>query len=433
MFAALVRRERRPLWGALSLILVAGIVLSMSSAASAKARLEASAERDARVIAQTTLTPMLETGDVEAPVPDARAQELTAQIQSQILSTGTVDGVTIYSSIGRILYAADLAMIGTRPSYLTDFLFEVAHTATQSQVHGDELITYTPVWLKPGGTVAIAAVSQPIGPIDDRATGSWYLIAMVLGGLFLLSTSLFAMTFRAAAAPAPSLVQVYETIQRREPRELRAHGPVGVPGGPAYVQAGFREAEEGRQAAERRAAALEENFKGLQQQFKQTLEQLKEAEGRLAVKDVETTTTGGELDTLRDQLRDTAERLHKAELDSNAMRERHALRTKELDDVKSQLERVRRNPLADDELAKRLEEAQRRAEQAEARAAEAERELERMRNELEYTNDKFHMTKLSEALRELDNDVVLDEDEDDVLDHPKVLYSKPFSAPGKVR
>ncbi len=369
MLGALVPRERGALWGVLSFVLVAGIALSLSSAASARARRQAHAERDARLLVRT-IVPMLEDRDLEAPVSDTRAQELDDQIQSQLISRGTVDEVTIYSTHGRILYDSNHSVIGTRPPQLNDFLLEVARDGARGQVRGDQLITYVAVRLRPGGPGSIVALAQPLDALNGRTTAYPLLIAMGLGTLALLIGSLFAKRSRAATS-APSVEHVYELTPQAIASSTAARPP--PPGSPSYVHPGFRAVEEARRAAEHRAAELEEDFKSLQRRFNQTLELLKRAEGRL---ESETATPGGELTSLRDQLRDTAERLHKAELDNNALRERYVLRTKELAEVKGQLEGLRSRPSAEAELATRLENAERRA-AADRRAWDVQQELQR--------------------------------------------------------
>lgn len=377
MLGALVRPQRRALWGALSFVLVAGIALSLSSTASARARRQAQVERDARLLVHGTIVPMLQDRDLEAPVSDTRAQELDDQIRSQIISRGTIDEVTIYSTHGRILYDSNHQVIGTRPPHLTGFLLDVLHDGAKSQVHGDQLITYVPVRLRPGGPGSIIAVAQPLDPLNGRTTAFPLLIAIGLGALSLLIGSLFAKRSQAATS-APSVEHVYELTPK--PVASSTAATPSPPGSPSCVHPGFRAVEEARRAAEHRAAELEEDFKNLQRRFNQTLEQLNQAEGRL---ESDTATPGGELTSLRDELRDIAERLHKAELDNNALRERYALRTKELEEVKNQLEGLRSRASAEAELATRLENAERRAARAERRAWDAQQELQRLWSELE--------------------------------------------------
>ena len=410
MVGALARRERRPLWGTLAFILAVGIGLSLYAAATTHAQVTTDAEREARLVAQTRIAPLLQPQDLEAPIEGERAVSLGAEIKNAITSVGPIDGVTIYSSLGRILYDTDRSLIGTRPSYLTDFLFAVANTSTRSQIHGAELQTYVPLWLKPGGTTVVVEMSQPFGSIAGAANAPWYRLAIGLGALLLVTATLFGFTLRSRAL-VPVFTPTEYTGTNTTPRQrVRSDQAAGSP---LYLQPGFKELEKQRQEATRRADTVETNYRGLQQQFKATLEELKKAEARLEMMDNETSTTDGDLRALRDQLRDTSERLHKAEIDNNAMRERLALRNTELDEINGKLRAMRRSDAEMNELRARVYSAERRA-------AEMEHEVERIESELDYTASRFHLTKLSEALREMDNDVVV-EDDDDLYDHPRLI------------
>ena len=420
MVGALARRERRPLWGTLAFILAVGIGLSLYAAATTRAQVTTDAEREARLVAQTRIAPLLQPKDLEAPIEGDRAISLGAEIKDAITGVGPIDGVTIYSSLGKILYDADRSLISTRPSYLTDFLFAVANTSTRSQLHGDELQTYVPLWLKPGGTTVVVEMSQSFGSIADAANAPWYRLAIGLGAMFLATATLFGFTLRSRALE-PAFTPTEYTGTNTTPRQ-RARSDKHAAGAPLYLQPGFRELEEQRQEATRRADTAETNYRGLQQQFKATLEELKRAEARLEMMENETSTSGGDLRALRDQLRDTSERLHKAELDNNAMRERLALRNTELDEINEKLRAMRRSDAEMNGLRARVDTAERRA-------AEMEHEVERIESELEHTVSRFHLTKLSEALREMDNDVVVEED-DDLYDHPRLIIGQ---SAGEVR
>ena len=98
----------------------------------------------------------------------------------------------------------------------------------------------------------------------------------------------------------------------------------------------FVEAQEARAKAERRAESSASALKELQAQFA-TLDELKAAEALMQMTDEASTHSEGEIQALRDQLRDTSERLHKTELDGNALRERLALRQSELDEQKTRV------------------------------------------------------------------------------------------------
>jgi hypothetical protein len=414
MVGSLARRQRRSLWATLTFIVAVGIGLSLYAATTTRAQVTTDAEREARLIAQTRLAPMLQPKDLEAPIQGDRAASLGTAIQSSITGVGPIDGVTIYSSLGRILYDADRSLIDTRPASLTDFLFSVANTSTQSQIRGEELQTYVPVWLNPGGTTVIVKMSQPFGALASAADAPWYRLAIGLGVLCLAMATLFGLTLR-DRAPEPVPAPTVYTGTNTTPREKAQKGTVAA-GTPLYLQAGFQELEEQRQVAMNRAEAAEGNYRGLQQQFKLSLEELKRAEARLEMMDKRTSSTDGDLQALRDQLRDTSERLHKAEIDNNAMRERLALRNTQLEEINGKLLAMRKSDAELNELRTRVATAERRA-------AEMEHEVERIETELDDTASRFHLTKLSEALREMDNEVIVEED-DELYIHPRLIIGQ---------
>jgi septal ring factor EnvC (AmiA/AmiB activator) len=170
---------------------------------------------------------------------------------------------------------------------------------------------------------------------------------------FLWQTTQFDPGWFRVASAAAGLLLVYGlsiafSPRRADPREDTPAGGSGP---------GYRDLEQARALAEHRCAELQETVTGLRAQFKQMLEELKIAEARLAMREHEAETSGADLTTLRKQLRETSGRLRKAELDNHALRERLAIRSKELDELKGQLTR---------------------------------------------TTEKLHLSKLSEALRELE-------------------------------
>ncbi|HEU4529364.1 MAG TPA: hypothetical protein VFT80_15735 [Actinomycetota bacterium] len=391
MLGSLVRRERRLLWGFLSLVVVVAIGATLVAASSARAKLTREAENEARLAAQTQLAPMLETRDLEGTITGDRADELGRAIESEILSSGPVSAVRIYSETGRVLYDADPEVVAVRPTYVRELVYGVAHGDPVSEVRAGDLLTYVPVWLEPGGRVVVAEMTQPYDPISAEATESWYRIALILGLVLLATGTLFAFSAQAASR-VPDIA------------EIQAH--------PAFV-----EVQDARVKAEKRAESTDVALKELQAQFRATLEELKEMEAMVAMTETATTHSEGEIQTLRDQLRDTSERLHKADLDNNALRERIALRQSELDEQRSRVHELeQRTPDAEtDELRRRLDVAERRA-------VELENEVDRLQSEMDRAADRFHMAKLTEALREFDNDEPVG-DEDDIFEHPKVIFS----------
>jgi hypothetical protein len=308
--------------------------------------------------------------------------------------------VRLYSETGRILYDADPSVVTVKPTFLQDLMYTVANGTTVGEVRQGMLQTYVPVWVTPGGTVVVAEMSQPYGPIAAAGDRPWYLFAAVLGLLLLGTAALLVRSIR-ATAHAPSMIRIES-------------------------QPGFRSLEQARQQAEQRAKAADAALKELQVQFRTKLNELKAAEARAKMSENESIRLDEEMQALREQLRETSERLHTAEIENDALRERLALRQVELERFKTQAPQLVDNSPEIDQLRRRLETAERRA-------TEMEAEVDRIEAELDYTSNKYHMVKLTEALREFDNDEV-GEDEADLAEHPKVLFNvRPSSQHGQGR
>lgn len=390
MFARSHRRERRAVWGSLTLIIVIAIGGTLAAAASSRTRLTERAATDARLAAQTQLAPLLTARDLEGPITGERARELSEAIRAEIIATGPIEKIRLYSKLGRILYDADPQVVTVRPSFVRDLIYRVATGRAESIVREGHLLTYVPLWTSPGGTVVVAEMSQPYGPIEAEATGVWHRIALGLGAALLATAALFVRAIRTRDR-AISLV------------EVRAH--------PEFVAA-----EDARARAEQRAAAAEAALTDVRRQLRAALDEISTMERAMEMLDQDDRSE--EVRSLRDQLRDTAERLHAVERDNAALRERLALRQRELDEHRARLLQLEtRTPSAE------VEELRRSLEAAERRATELESEVERLEAELDATAGSLHLAKLSEALREIDNDETLVELDEGAAEGPTVVFA----------
>jgi len=399
------RRHRQGLWIAASLVLALGIGAAMWTAAQARAEAISRATMEARVAAQTRLAPLLAPRDLTAPVVGQRAGSLGAAIGREILSASPIDEIRIYSAGGRVLYARDARIVGTRPSYIRDRVAEVAGGATSSWVRGGLLQTHVPIWLTQGGTVAVAELSQPVGPLAAEANGPWYGLAIGLGVLLIGSVAMVARTVR-ASMPAPVAATASPSGQARR---------LG-PDAPADEHPGFRGLEEARRRAELRAEEAEESVRAVRAQLEDALARIEEMEEERMITRTSTTRGEGEIQALRDQLRETANRLHEVETENASLRERLAL---------AERERTAASDGSDVAgLRARVEEAERRADEL----AEA---MTRLEAELEYTRNRFHMSMLTAALREFDNDAIQIEETNG--DHDAVVVHRSPLRAGKVR
>lgn len=437
MFDSLARRRRRPLWAWTAVLLLGAAVACVLMASGARSAALEEASTDARLAAQTKLATLLEPRDLIAPVVGERAVELGAAIQAQITSTGPIDDVRIYSSLGRILYADDPTIVGTRPSYLRDSTFEVASGEPMTQVRGSVLQTLVPIWLSPGGTVVVAEMSQPAGTVGSSATTPWYAAAAACGLLMVGAIALVVASSR-PQAPAPVPVQVFPAMdQAPAPNRSREHPrPQPAPVDRREVE----EAQRSRRNAESRAEAAEQNLHGLQKQLAEALEANRELQAHLVAAQSTTHTSDSEADALRRQLGETTERLNRAEIDAKALRERLSLRQQELEESQSKLASAHASAGAVEELERRLEAAETRTgeleelrarlESAEGRADEMAGEMARMEADLEYTAGQFHMSKLSEALRDIEQEE--HNETDGSLEHPVIIRGNGGPG-GKVR
>jgi len=423
MVGSLTRRQRRPLWGWLSLLLLFALSASLFLATRAKAEAITAASTDARLAAQTELATLLESRDLLAPVVGERALELGAGIEAQITSVSAIDEIRIYTSLGRILYADDPEIVGTRPSYLRDLTFAVASGEAQTQVRGGVLQTLVPIWLTPGGTVVVAEMSQPVGPVVSPATATWYWTALGCGLLLIGAVAMFVLSSQAKPISMP--VHVF-------PAGPSQRVPVyPEPAQPPVHQSDGRELERSRRVADERAEAAEQNLRGIQKQLKEALARNTALEARLIAAESTTHTSDSASASLREQLRQTTERLNAAEIDTKAMRERFSLSQLELEAAQGQLASMRTTSDGIEELRQRLETAEGRADEleelrarletAEARADDMANEMTRMEADLDYAAGQFHMTKLSEALRDIEHDAIDDDGTDGSLEHPVII------------
>ena len=309
MLGSLASRRMRPIWGWFAFVLV--IALSTSLLLADGAREEALRRNAAAAehVAQAELARLLEPSDLAAPVHGDRADELGRDIDDRILSTTPIDRVRMYSALGRILYAEDAGIVGTRATYLRNLMFEIANGETAvSQIHSGSLQTLVPIWLSPGGPVGVAELSQPFGPIASKATARWYLVALVCGALLLGAAGMLVVT--SLATPRVALPRTYVGARR--------------PGQPSPTP-------NVRPAAHPRAAgspAITAPSPEQRKELDDALARITDLERRMGA----TGEREAELRALRTRLRETTDQLDRAEIDADTLRDRLALTQRALEE-----------------------------------------------------------------------------------------------------
>jgi hypothetical protein len=155
--------------------------------------------------------------------------------------------------------------------------------------------------------------------------------------------------------------------------------------------------------------------------LKDALAHAKELEERLAMNETQHSTSDGEIHALRDQLRATSERLHEAEMDNNALRERMSLRQQELEEARRMAAEFRIQSAGGD-LRHRLQ-------SADERAAELERQIDELEAWLQGSIERAtEMRFPSDELSELDDHIEIQEA--DEHDEPSVVIR---NAPERTR
>jgi hypothetical protein len=296
----------RPIWGWLAFVLV--IALSTSLLLADEAREDALRRNAAAAehVAQTELFRLLEPSDLAAPVHGDRAEELGGDIDERIFGTTPIDRVRVYSALGRILYAEDTGIVGTRATYLRDLMLEIANGETAvSQIHRGSLQTLVPIRLTPGGPVGVAELSQPFGPIASKATAGWHLVALACGALLLGAVGMVVVT--SLATPRVALPRTYVVARR--------------PGRPSPSSNAWP-------AARPRAPGAPAPSPQQRKELDDALARIEELERRVGASGER----DAELRALRAKLRVMTEQLDRAEIDADTLRDRLALTQRALEE-----------------------------------------------------------------------------------------------------
>jgi hypothetical protein len=357
--ASLISRERRPLWAALSILLVAALGGSLFLAGRARDRLVDEAAGEASALTQSALSPLLRPRDLRAPITGQRHAQVSGGIRAGVAAAGPVQGVTIWSASGRILYAEDQALEGKQDSSISDLLSKAAAGTTQSRVVSDTLEVYAPLRARSGGPVAVAQLDQPYGPVvADSASPVGIMVGLSLA--LLASLALFAASSRPQRQPdrvvyvpprptrkptteIPALsIGAADVVLPAPPAAKTVPEPAGTATPPAVTPAAVSDdlkgaLEEAVRDAEARARKAEQDFWGLQAQYKQALEEMGVLEAQVKVRDASSSQAEEEVRALREQARDAAQRSEAAEVDNKALRERLALQRTQLDESQTQI------------------------------------------------------------------------------------------------
>jgi len=338
-------RGRRSLHAVLVVLLAAASAGAFFYSSSLEDSSIREAARQARLAAQVKLAGVLTELDLEEPAGDARYQELQAEI-TRVMPVD-IEAVTLWSPSGRVLYHDDAAMIGTRPTYPREFLGDVANGSTETKVEGGLLKTFVPVWVAPGGTIAVAQLDSAVAPIVSMAE----MVRIGSGVLGLVTLLLILLLFRALKHkgkgarrdPQVALGRSGYAVTASAPRPAAKDRPKVAAEGVGVVKplrstsaAGSRRAapdtgpesgavkrlERERDEALAVAEAAERALQAVRTEHRAALEQVAALEARLIAAADGPLHSQEDIQALRDQMRETAERLYRAEEENRALKVR---------------------------------------------------------------------------------------------------------------
>src|SRR5918994_315376 len=225
-------RGRRVVWAILSVLFVVGFGVSTFVVRSERnAALDdvATQARSEAQLVKDTLTGRQFT----KPVTGSSYDDVANKIYRSI-SEGSIAGVTVWSSRGRIVFSLNESRVGNAPSEMRSLITRTAVGEGSTRVVDDTVQTFTRISKTPDGPVAIVQVDQPLASVDARVDDLWSTLRM--GSIFGLAVSLlllgltFVSSRRRARTPQEDARPREEAGEEVKAERRPAGG--GAPGAP---------------------------------------------------------------------------------------------------------------------------------------------------------------------------------------------------------
>lgn len=246
MFGSVVGRRRRSLWAILSLLFALGFAVSAIMAHSERnAALDSVAER-AREESHLA-TAGLTGKQLTKPITGSSYDEVAGKIRRSDSSEGSVAGVTIWSSRGRILFSLKKSLVGSTPAEMRSLITGIAEGSGSTRVLGGTVQTFTPVSKGADGAVAIVEVDQPFAVVVAQTSDLWSTLRLVSAVGLVVSLLLLGLTFVSSKWPVPAQedaarTPIDEPQENDEGAEMKAQGqqpaeqPPTEKGVPTYAE-----------------------------------------------------------------------------------------------------------------------------------------------------------------------------------------------------
>ena len=228
MFGSIIGRRRRSLWAILSLLFALGFAVSAIMAHSERdAALDNVAER-AREESHLA-TAGLTGKQLTKPITGSSYDKVAGKIRRSDSSEGSVAGVTIWSSRGRILFSLKKSLVGSTPPEMRSLITGIAEGSGSTRVLGGTVQTFTPVSKGADGAVAIVEVDQPFAVVEAEASDLWSTLRLVSAVGLVVSLLLLGLTFVSSKWPVraqedAARTPIDEPQENDEGAEMKAQG-----------------------------------------------------------------------------------------------------------------------------------------------------------------------------------------------------------------
>jgi len=209
MFGSAGRRRRRLLLAILSLLFAVGFAVSAIMVSSERDKALDSVIERARDEAQFA-TATLTGKQLTKPITRSSYDRLADRIWKSVSSKGSIAGVTIWSSHGRVLFSLNESRVGKTPAEMRSLITGIAEGSDSTRVLDGTVQTFTRVTK---GQVVVVEVDQPSALVEAQASGLWSTLR--LGSAVGLAVSLLflGLTFVSSKGPA-------RVLQDAEPARL---------------------------------------------------------------------------------------------------------------------------------------------------------------------------------------------------------------------
>ena len=228
VFGSVVGRKRRSLWAILSLLFALGFAVSAIMVHSERnAALESVAER-AREESHLA-TAGLTGKQLTKPIKGSSYDKVAGKIRRSVSSEGSVAGVTIWSSRGRILFSLKKSLVGSTPPEMRSLITGIAEGSGSTRVLGGNVQTFTPVSKGADGAVAIVEVDQPFAVVEAQTGDLWSTLRLVSAVGLVVSLLFLGLTFVSSKGPVraqedAARTPIDEPQEDDEGAELKAQG-----------------------------------------------------------------------------------------------------------------------------------------------------------------------------------------------------------------